>query len=98
MQNRSDAQRDEDNSQNEAGTQIDFCQSADKMQTEKKDECAGNRSEERAVLAQEGADGAGRSSKRDEDKRETRDERQGGSKKASTGRLPLAQLFHADAG
>jgi hypothetical protein len=75
MQNRSDTQRDEDNSEDEARTQIDFCQRADKMQPEKKDERAGGRGEERAVLAQEGADGAGRSSKRDEDKRETRDER-----------------------
>src|SRR5258708_37534688 len=68
------------------------------MQPEKKDECAGDRGEERAVLAQERADGAGGSSKRDEDKREARDKRQGGSKKASAGRLSLAQLLHADAG
>jgi len=77
---------------------MDFGQRAEKVQPEEKDERAGDRGEKRAILAQEGADNAGGSSKRDEDERETGYEGERGGKKTGAGRLPLAQLFHADAG
>jgi hypothetical protein len=59
------------------------------MQSEKKYERASYGREERAILTQEGANGAGGSAKGNEHERETRDERERGGKETGARRLPL---------
>src|SRR6202000_362539 len=67
------------------------------MQTEQKNERARDRSQRRAVLAEESADGAGRGAKCDEDRGKSDDKGERRGEQSRARRLTLAQLLHADA-
>src|SRR5207247_11215632 len=56
---RRDPKSDENDTEGDSGPEIEFHQRADEVKAEEKDQCAGDRGEEGAVLAKEGTNGAG---------------------------------------
>src|SRR5579859_2208520 len=95
---RDDPQYRKQRSENEAGADRKFDQYAEQMQSEKKNEGAGDWSEQRPVLAKKRADGARGRAERDEHhgKSENKGERR--SEETGARRLSLTQLLHANAG
>src|SRR5579864_1864267 len=83
--------------ENEAGAHRELYQYSKQVQAEEKDERAGDGSKQRAILAQESAYGAGGGAEGNEYDGKSHDKGQRGSEKPRARRLPLAQLFHADA-
>ena len=93
-----DSKDDQNRAKDDSDAHGELCENTQKMQAEQNDERAGDGSELGAMLAQEGADGAGGSSEGDKDYGEADDEGECGGEEASARLLAGAELFHADAG
>src|SRR5215472_7877828 len=97
-QQREDSKPSENHAENHPDANREFPESAREMQAKEKDQCTRNWSKQRAVLKEEGTDGAGRGAKRNEYHGETRDKRRRRGKQSGARNLTLTQLLHADAG
>src|SRR5882672_6799618 len=95
---RDDSEGDEEQAKDDAHAKIEFDERADEMKTEEKNESAGDGSEERAILAEEGTDGAGGCAEGNEHDGKAGDKGERRREKAGGWHLSFPELLHADAG
>ena len=92
------AQNRENHTENNSDSNGQLDEKAEQVQTEQKNQCAGDGRKRGAVLAEKSADSAGGRAERDEDRGKSENESERRREQSGARRLALAQLFHADAG
>src|SRR5215469_10246431 len=97
-QQRDNSKPGENHAESHPNAHLEFPEGASEMQAKEKDQRARNRRKQRAVLEEEGANGAGGGAKGNEYHGETRHKRHRGGKQPGARNLTLTQLLDADAG